>query len=147
MFNQNVQEKNVPFQWWSLNFSTPRTLYFVLHIVVFMCSRRRLPCQKFNVTYNFFTTSIMHKVNGSKTFITLPHLLFLVIMLSSFAVLLHNNVRLLQITENSQLSSGPPAKLGRSVHLLSALLTNELCINTYMHHRCLSLPRAWIYTS
>ena len=37
----------------------------------------------------------------------------------SFVVLLHNDVRLLQITDNSKPSSGPSTKLGRSVHSLT----------------------------
>ena len=100
MFNQNVQEENVPFQWRSLNLGTPRPSYFV---------------------YIFFATSIPHKINESKTFFTLPSFLFLVIMFASFIVFWHtcNNVRLLEITDNSQLSSGPPTKLGRSVHSLT----------------------------
>lgn len=111
MFNQNVQEENVPFQWRSLHFGTPRSLYFV---------------------YNFFATSIPHKINESKTFITFPSFLFLVIMFASFVVFWHNNVRLLQITDNSQLSSGPPAKLGRSVHSVTCPFERQT-MYTHLH--------------
>ena len=88
-----------------------------LRIGIFMCSPRRLASGKFSVAYNFFTTSNPHMINGSRTFITLSRWLFLVIMFTSFVVLI---VRLLQITDNSQLSSDPPAKLGRSVHSLTS---------------------------
>ena len=80
-----------------------------------MCSPRRLAIRKFYVTYSSGTSN-PHNSNGSRTFSNLSRLLFLAIIFTSFVVLLHNDVRLLQITDNSKPSSGPSTKLGISVH-------------------------------
>ena len=106
-----------------------------------MCSPRRLASGKFSVAYYFFTTSNPHKINGSRTFITLSRWLFLVIMFTSFVVLI---VRLLQITDNSQLSSDPPAKLGRSVHSLTSPFDHRTMHKHLYTTPLVSLPRAWI---
>ena len=102
-----------------------------------MCSPRRLANRKFNVTFYSFATSNPQRAVGQEHLVlTLSRLLFLVIIFTSFVVLSHNEVHLRQITEYNQLSSGPPAKLGKTVHSLTCPIEQR---SAYKHLHVSSL--------